>query len=315
MIKKTIALYLCLTIAFSLVACTVQGNNEGAKSESKVNVAVSFNALKEFAEAVGGDKVHVSTIVPDGVEAHDFEPKAQDLAYLSTADVFVYNGLGMESWAENAIDAVKNDNLIVVVASDGADLINIATIDDEVEFESNYENENEKHSNIGYDPHLWLGLKGAEAEVVNIKNGLVEADPENKEYYEANCTEFVSELNNLLEEYRDKFSLINDRSIVTGHAAFGYLCRDFGITQRSVMNIYASGEPSAQQLIKLVEYCKENNVTTIFAEEMASPAVSQTLANEVGAQVQTIFTMESRENGGTYLERMEENLLRIYESF
>ncbi len=102
---------------------------------------------------------------------------------------------------------------------------------------------------------------------------------------------------------------------MTGHAAFGYLCRDFGLTQKSVMDIYAGGEPSAQQLTALVEYCKENGVTTIFAEEMASPAVSQTLAAEVGAKVQTIFTMETSEDGRTYLERMEENLLRIHESF
>ncbi|HWR61400.1 MAG TPA: zinc ABC transporter substrate-binding protein, partial [Clostridia bacterium] len=101
---------------------------------------------------------------------------------------------------------------------------------------------------------------------------------------------------------------------VTGHAAFGYLCRDFGLVQSSVRDIYAEGEPSAQQLAELVEYCRENNITTIFAEEMASPEVSQTLANEVGAKVETIYTIENSDGDKTYIERMEENLVKIYDS-
>ena len=59
------------------------------------------------------------------------------------------------------------------------------------------------------------------------------------------------------------------------------------------------------------KYCKENNITTIFAEEMASPEVSKTLASEVGAKVETIYTIESNEDNKTYLERMDENLTKI----
>lgn len=308
MIKKTVALLLCAAAAFSLSACGGTGGEKNSQAEGRIKVSVSFNALREFAEAVGGDRVTVSTIIPDGTEAHDFEPKAQDLAGLAAADIFVYNGLGMEGWAEEAVAAANNEKLIVVVASEGADLIEQAGPDGETG------QKKEGRGEGSYDPHLWLGIKGAETEAENIKNALVQADPENKDYYEANCGEFVSRLETLYDEYKEKFSLAEKNSFVTGHAAFGYLCRDFGLTQKSVMDIYAGGEPSAQQLTALVEYCRENGVTTIFAEEMASPAVSQTLAAEVGAKVQTIFTMETGENGRTYLERMEENLLRICES-
>jgi zinc transport system substrate-binding protein len=75
--------------------------------------------MKEFAEAVGGDKVEITTIIPDGTEPHDFEPDAQDLVSLSSAQVFIYNGLGMEKWADDAVSAADNENLIVVEASDG----------------------------------------------------------------------------------------------------------------------------------------------------------------------------------------------------
>jgi hypothetical protein len=108
--------------------------------------------------------VEISTIIPDGTEPHDFEPKAQDLAALSTADVFVYNGLGMEAWAQDAVEAADNEDLIVVETSGGADVI-VNTDPEEVE----------EHGE--YDPHIWLSLKGAEIAAQNIRDALAEADP------------------------------------------------------------------------------------------------------------------------------------------
>lgn len=267
----------------------------------KLKVSVTFNAMKEFTEAVGRDKVEISTIIPDGTEPHDFEPKAQDLAGLSTAKVFVYSGFGMESWADKAIQSANNPDLVTVEASKGAEPI-----------KNTDPGEIEEHGQ--YDPHIWLSLKGAETEVTNIKDGLVKADPSNKEDYERNCKDFVSKLESLYAEYDAKFKSVSKKSFVTGHAAFGYLCRDFGLEQNSVEDVYAEGEPSAQQLADLVKYCKEHKVATVFAEEMASPDVSKALADEVGAKVETIYTVESGEDDKTYLERVESNLSKIYDS-
>jgi len=304
MLKKWFALLLSLVAVLCFAACGSKNTGENqtnTEEASKVKVSVTFNAMKEFAEAVGGDKVEISTIIPDGTEPHDYEPTAQDLVGLSAAQVFIYNGFGMEAWADDAIAAANNSNLIAVEASSGATPI---TNTDEAEIEEHGQ----------YDPHIWLSLKGAEIEVKNIKDALVEADPSNKDYYETNCSNFVSQLESLYNEYVDKFASLQKKNIVTGHAAFAYLCQDFGLVQNSVEDVFAEGEPSAQQLTELVNYCKENNVTTIFAEEMASPEVSQTLADEVGATVKTIYTIESAEDELSYLERMQSNLSEIYES-
>jgi zinc transport system substrate-binding protein len=302
MLKKWAASLLCLLFAVSFSACggnSDPANNSGA--ESRIRVSVTFDAMKEFVAAVGKDKAEISTIIPDGMEPHDFEPKAQDLAGLGKANVFVYSGLGMEAWAEEAIKAAGNAKLIAVEASGGADAIK-NTEPEEVE----------EHGQ--YDPHIWLSLKGAELEVKNIKDALVKADPANKDYYEKNCVDYVSQLERLYNEYNEKFQSAGKKSFVTGHAAFAYLCRDFGLEQNSVEDVFAEGEPSARQLSELTEYCKQNGVTTVFAEEMASPDVSKTLADEVGAKVETIYTIESGEDNMSYLERMESNLSKIYDS-
>ncbi|MGE4548374.1 MAG: metal ABC transporter substrate-binding protein [Intestinibacillus sp.] len=306
MFKRCSALLLCLAALLGMTACGGGQPDSGAESAGKLKVSVTFNAIKEFAAAVGGDKVEVSAIIPDGMEAHDFEPKAQDLVSLGEAQVFIRNGLGMESWAEDAVRAVDNPNLIVVDASEGAELIEKAQTDEHEEEHADEDGQ--------YDPHLWLSLKGAQTEARNIRDAFIQADPANKNDYTANCDAFTQALETLYGEYTQKFSAATQKTFVTGHAAFGYLCRDFGLTQNSVSDVFAEGEPSAQQLAALVEYCRERHVTTIFAEELASPEVSQTLADEVGAKVETIYTMESAEDGKTYLERMEDNLRKIADS-
>lgn len=297
MYKKITVLALCLSAILGFTACGSQ--NSGETTNGKVKVSVTFNALYELTKAVGGDKVEISTVIPDGTEPHDFEPKAQDLVALSQAQIFVYNGLGMEAWAADAIAATGNSKLIAVDASAGVSTIT----------------ESENTAEHGqYDPHIWLSLKCAETEVINIKDALVKADSANKDFYEANCADYIAKLESLYNDYSKKFSSVEKKSFVTGHAAFAYLCRDFGLSQKSVEDVFAEGEPRAKQLTELVKYCKASGVKTIFAEEMASPEVSQTLASEVGAVVETIYTIESAEDGLTYLERMESNLRKIYDS-
>jgi zinc transport system substrate-binding protein len=298
--KKGIAAGLCLGALLGLTACGGQPGT-AAEDSGKVHVVATFNAMKEFVSAVGGDKVDVSVIIPDGTEPHNFAPKAQDLTSLSAAQLFVMNGLNMETWAEEAVAAIDNDKLIVVTASDGVTPIELTD-----------EEEIAEHGR--YDPHVWLSLKEAETEARNIARALAEADPSNADYYNTNCDAFVSQLENLFNEYAEKLSAAERKSIVTGHAAFAYLCRDFGLTQESVEDVFAEGEPSAKQLAELVDYCRANNVTTIFTEELVSPKVSETLASEVGANNEVIYTITGTENGGTYLERMDYNLSKILES-
>ncbi len=305
MMKRWLVLLLCLIVAAGIPACSTGGRADSGQGDTaegdKIKVSVTFNAMKEFVEAVGKDKVEISTIIPNGIEPHDFEPKAQDLVKLADAQVLVYNGFGMEAWVGDAVGTVKNPNLIVVQSTIGVTPI-----------ENEDQEEIEEHGQ--YDPHTWLSLKNAVIQAGNIQAALAEADPQNEEFYEDNYKDFVSEVESLYSEYETKFQSMNQKSFVTGHAAFAYLCRDFSLEQNSVEDVFAEGEPTARQLAGLVDYCREYGVTTVFAEEMASPEVSETLADEVGAEVQTIFTIESDEGSGTYLDRMETNLSRIYES-
>lgn len=304
---KKLAFYSFLFVALlsTLSGCGFSQNTTPEKkvlSSNKLQVMVSFNAMKEMAEAIGKDKIDVKTIIPDGTEPHDFEPKASDLKGLHTANVFIYNGLGMEkSWVEKSLQAADNKNLIVSNASKGAPALP-ATGEAEIE------------AGAQYDPHLWLSLKGAEIEAKNIADALISADPANKAFYEANYKTFYNQLDTLYQEYNQKFQTVSTKDFVTGHAAFAYLARDFNLKQNSVEDVFASGEPSAKKLKELTDYCKSHNIKTIFVEDMVSPKVSDTLANEVGAKAEKIYTLESKEDGKDYMKSMRDNLEKIYQS-
>ena len=289
--KKLVSIFLGVTMAAFFVGCQSAKKAENKKDNGKVDVTVSIEPLREFTEIVGGDKVNVKTMVPNGTEPHDFEPKTQDLLELNKAKVFVYNGLGMEHWKEQVLNTIENKDVKVVEASKGAEVLK----------------EGDK-----VDPHLWLSLDGAKIEAQNIKDALVEVDSDNKSYYEENFKKFAEKLDSLANEYKEKFNGLANKDFVTGHAAFGYLCREFGLKQVSVENLFGEGEITPQKMQEIVEFCKKNDIRTIFMPELASEKISQTLANEVGGKIEKIYTLESNEDGISYIDAMKENLSKIY---
>ena len=91
--------------------------------EEKISIITSFYPYHEFTKNVAGDFADVKQFMPSGVEAHDWEPRAQEIQSLKDADVFVYNGLGMEPYLENIIESGEFDNILFVKASDGVELL------------------------------------------------------------------------------------------------------------------------------------------------------------------------------------------------
>ena len=298
--RSVAALALGVSIALAFSGC---GSQTPVKQDTteKIKVVASFDAMKEITQAIGGNKVDVTTIIPEGIEPHDYELKTSDVQKLQEAKLFVYNGLGMEAWADKAIQTASADNLMSVALAEHVQPIEL-TDPEEIE----------EHG--AYDPHAWLGLTSAKEEASAVKDALIKISPEDKEYFEKNYMAFADEIDKMQEEYMKKVANATRKEIVTGHAAFGYLCRDLGISQESVEDVFASGEPSAQKLAELTDFCKAHNVKVIFTEDLVSPAVSETLAKEAGAKAEAIHTIESAEDGMTYLARMKDNLNKIAEA-
>ena len=314
--KRLLSLGLILGVMFSLAGC--KANDSKDKEIESLRVGVTISPLKYFAETIGGEKVEVFSIIPDGSDAHTFDPKPKDLNNLVNSDMFIYNGLGMEEWIDSVLNTIDSEEVKVVEASNGVNEISIEEEHNHEEGDDhsheNEESDDHSHDHGGIDPHTWLSLSDAIIEAENIKNALVEIDPENKDYYEENFETLKKSFTDLKSEYEDKFNELTNKDFVTGHAAFAYLCRDFGLTQKSIADVFGEGELTAKNLEELINYCKENNVKVIFSESTASEKEAETLAKEVNAEVVKIYSLETKEDDMNYLEGMRYNLETIYNS-
>lgn len=343
--KRISILSLMMTIIFAFTACA---KAEVKNTEGKLSVGVTIYPLKYFAERIGGDNVEVFSIIADGADAHTFDPKPKDLASLTNTDIFIYNGLGMEEWINSVLSVVDGTSVKVLEASDGIAFLPDCEYDyaaleegavndadyshdgeteeehashshDEKASEESSDNANtevadEDHNHGEFDPHVWLSLDLAVIQATNIKNAIIEVDPENTDYYKANFESLVNDLTSLKDEYTEKFRTLENKEFVTGHAAFAYLCNEFGLTQSSISDVFGEGELTAKYLEELINYTKEHNVKVIFSESTASAKEAETLAKEAGATVEKIYSIETQEDDLDYLEAMRYNLDKIYES-
>ena len=282
-----------LMLPIMLVGCGTQSDKNINNEEKKVNVTVSLSPVKEFTELIGGDKVKVTSLIADNVEPHDVDLKPRDFEKLTKSELFIYNGLGMEDWLEQVKEQISEDKIKYVDTS---------------------ENGNPIKTDGKTDPHQWLSLKEAINQCNNIKNALEEVDPKNKTYYEENYEKVKTDFEELYNEYLPKFQSLEHKNFVTSHEAFGYLCRDFGLEQQALNDLFGEGELTAKKIEDLVKYCNDNGVTTIFSEEEDSQKEANTLAKEINGEVKPLYTLETKVEGKSYLEVMKINLEEIYNS-
>ncbi len=301
--KKLHVIGILMAMTLMLTSCGNKSDDVSVKNDGTLSVVTSFYGIKALTEEIGGDKVTIKNIIPEGTEPHDFEPKAKDMKAIEEADVFIYNGAGMEEWIDAVKASISNKELLMVEASNGVDFINI----DETSEES-------EHNHSGKDPHTWLGLTSSKVEAKNIKNALVEKDPTNRDYYEANYEAFQVKIDSVIDEYTPKFKALKNKDFVTGHATFGYLCKDLGLIQNSIEGVFAEGEPSPKELENLIEHCKENNIKAIFVEELVNQELSNTLAKEVGVETKQIYTLHSSEDGKSFSDALKYDVETIYDT-
>lgn len=311
------ALAAAAALSFGSLNLAHAAETENTSSDKKLNVMASFYPMYDFAVKVGGDKVEVTNMVPAGTEPHDWEPAATDIKNLEDADVFIYNGAGMEHWTEDVLDSLENKELKVVEASEGLTLLEGKEEEEETDAadstSESSSDEDTSDSEIVYDPHVWLSPVNAKTEMENIKNAFVEADPDNKDYYEQNYETYAEKFDQLDQEYKDGLSDTKSKDLITSHEAFRYLCQAYGLNQVGIEGLSTDSEPDASRMDEIIKFAKENNIKTIFFEELVSPKVSETIADEIGAKTAVLnpiegLTDEEISAGEDYFSVMETNL-------
>ncbi len=289
-----------------LPGCKAKGF--GKDAQGKVKVLASIYPMYDFVRRIGGDLVSVSMMVPAGTEPHAWEPSTRDMMMLEEADIFVYNGAGMETWAEDILKGVQNKKLTVLEASAGVELIRLS----ESELDE-HEGESGEHHHGEYDPHVWLSPKNAAIEMKNIAEALKKVDPEHASDYENNYQSAQRQCDMLDISFRSELSGKEGKHIVVAHEAYGYLCREYGLEQLGIEGVSADQEPDAAKMREIIDLVGQYGVKCIFFEELVNPKVAQTIAEEAGCSTQALspldgLTQADIDSGRDYFSVMMDNL-------
>ena len=257
-------------------------------------VVVTIYPLAELTRYVAGDRAEVLTMVPPGVEPHDWEPSPRDVSLVQRAAALVHTGTPLDAWVTRLLASLPG-RVRVIDTSQGLTLV---------------------AQGAGADPHTWLDPTLARAQARTIAAGLAEADPAGRAGYEERAAALTARLDALDAAFAAGLATCARRELVTTHGAFGYLARRYRLTQLSIMGRAPESEPSPADLAAIVRTGRRLHVTHVFVEPLVSPRLAQTLAQEIGAATLPLDPIEgvSRERaaaGTGYVELMEANLASL----
>ncbi len=256
-----------------IVLSQLQGAKQKNIDAGRIEITTTLFPLYDMAKNIGADKADVSLLVPPGTEPHTFEPKPSDIIKINEADIFVYTGRFMEPWAADIIRGVVNKKLLVVDASKGTTMIRAVFPDKD-------------EPGGALDPHIWLDFDNAKIMADNIAAALAAKDPAAQAFFKQNADDYNTKLAELDAAYRNTLSACKSRVIVYGgHYAFGYLARRYGIRYLAAQGVSPDAEPTAKDLVRLVDQIKKNNIHYVFYEELTSPKIAETIARETHAKL------------------------------
>ena len=270
---------------------------------AKFKVVTTFTIIQDMAQNIAGDVATVESITKPGAEIHDYEPTPKDIVKAQSADLVLWNGLNLERWFEKFFQNVKDKPAVVV--TEGIEPMSI----------------HEGPYTGNPNPHAWMSPSNALIYIENIKNALVKYDPQNKETYEKNAALYAQKIKALDKPLREKLAQVPEaqRWLVTSEGAFSYLTRDYGFKEAYLWPINAEQQGTPQQVRKVIETVKANNIPVVFSESTISPKPAKQVAKESGAKYGGVLYVDSLSNKNgpvpTYVDLLNTTVSTIVKGF
>jgi len=276
-------------------------NNKGTEPSSKIKVLATFYPIYDFAQNVGGDKVSVSLLVPETVDVHDFEPTPSSIADVSSANVLIYSGAGLEPWIQNVITSAENPKLIQVDTSKGIQLLPVPA-----QFQKN---------NQTIDPHIWLDPLNAKQQVNNILQGLIKADPADTQYFTQNAQAYEAKLDILNSQAINATTNTATKYFVTFHEAFSYFAKQYNVTQLPILGPFED-QPTPSDINNVINTINQYHLKYVGYESLENPAISQSIGSQTNATLINMnpiegLTADEKANGDNYITLMQKDITNI----
>ncbi len=271
-------------LLLALTGCSSTASSTPA-ADGKPSVVAAFYPLQYVAESVGGDTVSVTSSTPSGVEPHDLELSAAQVASIAQADLVLYVK-GFQPAVDEAIAQQAPDRAIDVSA--GLPL-------------------------LGSDPHVWLDPANMATIGTTVAERLAQIEPDAAATVAANSEKLSTAMVDLDAKFAEGLTTCRSRELVVSHEAFAYLADAYDLTQIGISGLSPESEPSPSRMREVADAVRANGITTIYYETLVDPKVAQTVADETGATVAVLDPLEGLAAGATgdYVSVMEANLATL----
>ena len=271
--------------------------------------------LADIAQNVTNSRLEIYSLIPIGIDPHEFEPVPGDFAKISKNKILIINGSGFEGWLEQMLKNAGSNNYIIE-ASKG--LEKIVDFQSENNSEDNKTSENEKGPS-GIDPHFWLDPVYAIEYVKNISSELIKIDPDSKDIYETNAQKYIADLKGLDEWIKSRVNILPEskKLLVTNHESLGYFAKRYGfkIVGTIIPGFSTDASITAKEFAGLINAVRSSGVKVIFLETGSNPNLAEQLAAETGIKV--VYNLYTHSLSGpdgeasTYINMMKFNVNTI----
>jgi zinc/manganese transport system substrate-binding protein len=328
---RVATLLLLATAIAAVTGCGDSGSNDGSGGSAEASVVATTTIAADLVRNVGGDRVHVDSLVPAGADPHGHEPRPSDAVAISEAELVVKSGGDLDEWLDDLIENAGGEATEVTLL-DSVETIEggHAHEEDAGEGEGREEEEtageeareeDEAHADEDLDPHWWQDPRNAILAVEAIRDALIEADPDGRRIYERNARAYTSELRALDDEIERCMQRVppEKRKLVTTHDALGYFAEryDIEVIGSVIPSLSTQAQPSAGDVDALVEQIEDEGVEAIFPEAAVSQRLERAISRESGAEVGAELWTDSLggdESGAeTYLDAMRANASALAE--
>ncbi|HEV7321021.1 MAG TPA: metal ABC transporter substrate-binding protein [Ensifer sp.] len=273
MIDQTRRAILASAVAMAAIALVPAA----AWAQEKFKAVTTFTVIADMAKNVAGDAAIVESITKPGAEIHNYQPTPRDILKAHDAKLILWNGLNLERWFEKFFQ--NFDDVPGVVVSTGVEPMGIA--------EGPYSGKP--------NPHAWMSPSAALIYVDNIRDAFVKYDPPNAETYKANAEAYKQKIEATIAPIRAEIAKIPEdkRWLVSSEGAFSYLIRDFGMKELYLWPINADQQGTPQQVRKVIDAVRANNIPVVFSESTISPDPAEQVARETGAKYGGVLYVDS----------------------
>ena len=302
---KTISISV-VTIVFLISLTTSYAQENSTQEVNKLNIVTSVAPITNIVQNIGGEKINLIGLVPEGVNSHTFDLVPSDAIKINNADLIIIDGLNLETEVEKiANNAIAKNSKIHLLKLGDNTVIKADWI-----FDFSFPKEKGDPN-----PHLWLNVDYAIKFANLTHDKLIEIDPSNSKYYTENSKKYTELLKQLDNGIKKSIMTIppENRKLLTYHDSWAYFAPRYGMTVIGAIQPSDFGEPSAKDVADLIDQVRAEKVPAIFASEVFPTNIIDQIAKEGNITVVETLSDDDLpgkpgDNNHSYVGMMIENM-------